>query len=129
LIQIQVFCIYFWGVVDKLNPAYLSGERLQAILMWLYGGSSYPGWPGYTMLCTTMAWASLVIEFSLAFGLFFPRLLKILIPLGILLHGTFYVLFPVSTFSLNMVLLYLAFVPVACVHRTVDEMVGRAGAA
>ena len=124
LIQIQVFCVYFWSVADKLDPAYLGGERLQAILMWLYGNSSYPEWPGFASLCQAMAWASVLIELTLAVGLFFPRWLKFLIPLGILLHGSFYVLFPVSTFSLNMILLYLAFVPAARVHRVIDQLLG-----
>jgi hypothetical protein len=124
LIQVQVFCIYFWSVVDKLNPVYLAGERMQHVVMWYYTGSGYPEWAGFLWLCRGMAWGSLLAEAALAFGLFVPRLLKSLVPLGVLLHGLFYILFPVSTFSLNMILLYLAFVPVAWVHGAVDDMVG-----
>ncbi len=127
LIQVQVFCVYFWSVADKLNPAYLSGERLQSILMWLYGGSGDPQWAGFPALCLAMAWVSVLIESTLAFGLFVPRWLKFLIPLGILLHGAFYILFPVSTFSLNMILLYLAFIPAARLHAGIDAMVAPVG--
>jgi hypothetical protein len=124
LIQVLLFCVYFWASVSKLSPGYLSGERMQHLLMQLYFGSTYPSWPGFALLCLAMAWGALVSEIALAFGLFVPRWLKYLIPLGILLHASFYIVFPVSTFSLNMILLYLAFVPVGWVHEGLDEMMG-----
>lgn len=124
LIQIQVFCVYFWSFIDKLNPGFLSGERLQSIFIEHFIGSFDPTPPGFETVCWLLAWVTIVLEITLAVGLFAPRFLRVVIPLGIILHGAFYVVLSISVFSLNMLLLYLAFVPVAWFHRGVDEMFG-----
>lgn len=49
-----------------------------------------------------------VVEYFLAGTILIRRLVWITIPTGLALHASFYVLLPVSTYSISMIALYLA---------------------
>jgi hypothetical protein len=124
LIALQLSLIYFWTAADKTNWAFLSGDRMEHYLMWYYLGSDYPSWPGFHFLMVLTSWITVALEYALAGGMLFQRSRKYLIWPGILLHATFYVLLPVRTYSLTMLLLYLAYLNADHVHRTLDYLSG-----
>ena len=55
------------------------------------------------------AWATVALEYTLPFILFVPHWHKWTFPLGFVLHGMFFVVLPVGTFTCTMFLLYLAY--------------------
>ena len=122
LITIQLSMVYFWTAYEKLYWGFLSGARMELLVYNYYAGYDYASIPGFSALCFVMANATVVLEFLLAFGLYFPKLHKYLMPAGIVLHILFYVLLPIRTFTLTMILLYLAFIPASSVHRFIDNM-------
>lgn len=124
LLALQVSVLYFATTWDKLTPPFLSGVRLQHHFMYLYLGSNYPAGSWYPVLCQVLAVTTVILEGALAVGLWIPRVRRVVLPLGMLFHGILYVTLPVSTFSLTMWLLYLAFLDPARVHRFVDTLVG-----
>jgi len=124
LMALQVSLIYFWSAYDKCNPAFLSGERMEHYAMYLYLGSDYPKSALFHPAMVMLAWTTIALEFSLTFGLWWRRIQKWLIPLGMIFHGLLYVLLPVGTYSLNMWLLYLAFLDPDAVHRFLDRLSG-----
>ena len=122
LIAIQLSMVYFWTACAKLYWGFLSGAGLQLLVYNYYAGYDYASIPGFSALCFITAITTVILEFSLAFGLFIPKLRKYLMPVGIILHILFYVLLPIRTFTLTMILLYLAFIPATSVHRFIDNM-------
>lgn len=120
LLALQVSVLYASTTYDKLSVPFLSGVRLQHHAMSLYLGSDYPTWPAFPYVTQALAIGTVVIEGSLAVGLWIPRARPVLIPVGILFHAILYVTLPVSTFSLTMWLLYLAFLDPDAVHRFFD---------
>ena len=122
LIAIQLSMVYFWTASAKLYWGFLSGVGLELLVYNYYAGYDYASIPGFSALCFIAAITTVILEFSLAFGLYIPKLRKYLMPAGIILHILFYVLLPIRTFTLTMILLYLAFIPAASVHRFIDNM-------
>lgn len=74
------------------------------------------------MMATSVA--TVLLEYSLCIGLWFPRTHKWLLPLGVLFHLSLYYFLPVNTFSLTVILLYLVFLNPETVHSWMDEMLG-----
>jgi hypothetical protein len=124
LIAIQVAMLYFFATIDKLNPGFLTGERLEMVFAQVYTWSDPILHPGWLWTMRLMAWGTVVIETFLTFGFFFPRTRPWAIGLGVVLHGLFYTLLPVSTFSVTTVSLYLAFIDPDAFHRAVDRLLG-----
>lgn len=124
LIALQLSVIYFFSAWDKCNWAFLSGDRMEHYLMWYYLGSDYPTWPGFHVLMAAVAWATVVLEFALAFGLPFRRTRRYVIWPGIGLHALFFVLLPVRTYSATMVLLYLTYLNPEAIHRVTGMILG-----
>ena len=122
LIAIQLSMVYFWTAYEKLYWGFLSGARMELLVYNYYAGYDYASIPGFSVLCFIAAITTVILEFSLAFGLYIPKLRKYLMPAGIVLHVLFYILLPIHTFTLTMILLYLAFIPAASVHRFIDSM-------
>jgi hypothetical protein len=129
LVALQVCLVYFFAAYDKSNLAFLSGERMEHYLMWYYLGSHYPGWPGFHSLMMIASVFTVALEYALAFGLLVPRARRWLVPAGLALHASFYVILPVATYSLTMVTLYLALFDPDAVHRVLDRMQGYRGLA
>lgn len=124
LLALHVSSIYFYGVVSKCNVGFLSGARMEHYAMWFFFGSRYPTWPGFSALMTAGAIATVVFEAALAVGLFHRRARRYLVPPGLLMHGAFYWLLNVSTFSATMWTLYLAFYDPQEVHRVIERLSG-----
>ncbi len=122
LIAIQLSVVYFWTAYEKLYWGFLSGERMELLFYNYYAGYDYASILGFSALCCIVAITTVILEFLLAFGLYIPRFHKYLMPVGIVLHVLFYLLLPIRTFTLAMILLYLAFIPATSVHRFIDDM-------
>ena len=69
----------------------------------------------------------LLAEIFVPIGLWWARARRAAVVVGLLLHFVFYVVVPVQTFSVTMILLYLAFVPADDVHRILDRLSGLTG--
>ncbi len=123
LLCLQVCTLYLWSAVDKTTWAYVSGARLEQLLMQYYVGSDWPELPLLQAVLAMVAVAVLLLEYVLVVGLWVPRLRRWLIPLGLAMHGLFYVLIPVSTFTVTMWTVYLLFLDPDVVHRSVDRLV------
>ncbi len=124
LIALQMSAVYLWGAVDKTSAAWLSGDRLQAILMAQYSGSDWPTLPGFAALCTAGAVATVALEYFLAVALWRARWLPWLIPTVVVFHGVLFFFLPVATFSATMYVLLAAFLPADATHRGVDALLG-----
>ncbi len=124
LLALQLVAIYFWTVIDKSNWAFLSGERLEQTLVWIYSGRSLEALLLSPWFAMPAAIAVVMVEYFLPVGLLVRRLQPIAIPIGILLHLAFYVMLPVATYSASMVLLYLAVLDPDAVHRFIDRLQG-----
>ena len=122
LIAIQLSMVYFWTAYEKLYWGFLSGDRMELLAYNYYAGIDYANIPGFSALCFVFAITTVILEFLLSFGLYIPKPRKYLMPAGIGLHILFYVLLPIRTFTLTMILLYLAFIPATSVHRFIDNM-------
>ena len=122
LIAIQLSMVYFWTAYEKLYWGFLSGDRIEMLVYNYYAGYDYASLPGFSALCFIAAITTVVLEFLLSFGLYIPKLRKYLMPVGIVLHILFYILLPIRTFTLAVILLYLAFIPAASVHRFINNM-------
>ncbi len=122
LIAIQVSTVYFWSAWDKTQWGFLSGERIENMLVHWYF-FDYPYWlPGFHEFCMFGAWFTLVVEYVLPFALFVPRFQRWLIPAGFLLHAMFFVVLPVGTFTCTMMLLYLAYLKPEQVRSVLGSM-------
>lgn len=124
LIAFQMSMVYFWAAFSKATPAFLTGDRLQQLIYANFPGPDYSQLWLFEPLTILAAIGVVALQLGLAFGLHFSRGRTYLMPLGIFMHLSFYVLLYAFTFSLTMILLYLAFIPAATVHRVLDRMQG-----
>jgi hypothetical protein len=120
LIVIQLSVMYFFSGTNKLQPDFWSGDRLEALSIALYPHAISP----YTFVFAAMAWIVMVLEFALAFGLPPARTRRYLVIPGLLMHGMFYLLLPVKTYSITIILLYLAYFDANKVHKIIDQLGG-----
>lgn len=119
--------VYLSSAFDKCNAAFLSGERLQHSLQFLYWGADPVTLPLWGPATAAAAWVVVALEVALGVGLWWGPARRWLAPAGVLLHVAFYLLLPVGTFSLTMILLYLAYADPDAVHEAIDRMVGAPG--
>ena len=124
LLGLQLSAIYFWTAIDKSDLAFVSGERLEQTMVWIYANRPLEAILTASWFTVTASVAVLAIEYFLAFGIQLRRLQPYALPLGAMLHLAFYVLLPVTTYSANMVLLYLAVLDPDAVHRFIDRLQG-----
>ena len=123
LIVVQLTMMYIWTAIDKLkNPGFVNGERLQAIFMYFY--PHYSEWMQWIWPFIAVTWVVIILELCLAFGMPFRATRRYLVIPGLLLHGLFFALLPVSTYSITIALLYLAYFDPSQVHRVIDELSG-----
>ncbi len=124
LIALQLSMVYLYSAYNKTTAAYLTGERMEGYLLRYYLGSDLPRWPGFHELMAVMGSGTVVLEYALAVGLLFASTRRWLVIPGLLLHGSFYVLLPILTFSATMVLLYLAYFDANTIHAVIDRLGG-----
>jgi hypothetical protein len=120
LLVVLLSSIYVWGTVSKLTPWFLDGDRMAQIFLSLYWGSD-PTPRGFQPLMIAMSWGTLVVEPFLAVALWIPRLRWAAVIVGAIFHLALYVLLPVSTFSLTMIVLYVAAFDPEDVHRFLEQ--------
>lgn len=124
LIVLQMASLYFWTAVDKTGMHFLSGDRLEAILTWAHSGRPVEPFLLAPAFIVTASIAVVVVEYFLAFGILIRRLHPIAVPLGIALHAAFFVILPLMTYSISMILLYLLVVDPDRVHEVIDRIQG-----
>ncbi len=122
LIVLQLSSLYLWTAFNKTDLGFLSGDRLEHILLWFYP-VNYPEGVWLHPIMLLVAVGTVLLEYALALGMPFKRFRKYLVIPGMLLHGLFYVLLPVSTFTLTMWTLYLAYFDPDDLHAFVDSLV------
>jgi len=122
LIVVQLSVLYFFAAFDKTSYAFLSGARLEAIVLWYYAGSDYPAglaWPAMIVSVAVVA-----LEYCLAFGLPFRATRRYLLLPGLAFHAIIYLTLPVYTFSVTMALLYLAYFDADAVDKVIARLQG-----
>ncbi len=121
LIAVQVSTVYLWGAMAKCNMRFASGAGLEYLWIDFMHGVwlDVPAW-----IFPAMALMTIAVELFLAVGLWFRRLRVFAVVVGVGLHGTFYLLWDIGTFSATMMMLYLLFWPPQQIHRAVDELAG-----
>ncbi|BCM18915.1 HTTM domain-containing protein [Mesorhizobium sp. J8] len=122
LIVVQLSVLYFFAAFDKTNYAFLSGARLEQILLWYYTGSDYP--PGLAWPATMVSVAVVVLEYCLALGMPFRATRRYLVLPGLAFHAIIYLTLPVYTFSATMALLYLAYFDADAVDKVLARLQG-----
>ena len=65
-----------------------------------------------------------MVEYLLPVGIIVRRFHPVAIPIGLALHAAFYLLLTVNTYSITMMVLYLAVVNPNSLHRFLDRMQG-----
>jgi hypothetical protein len=120
--------LYFWTAVDKTDWAFLSGQRLEQIVVWHHSGRALEGLLLMPVFLVGASIIVVIVEYFLAFAIHIRRLQWIAIPMAIALHALFYVLLPVETYSVTMIVLYLAVLHPRAVHDFIDRMQGYAPA-
>lgn len=106
LLRLQVITVYFYAVINKMSPEYLSGFRLEQLLLYSYGGSFGHVPP---VLVTGMTWAGLLVEVALIPLLVVPRWRRAGVALGLFFHATLFLTFNVGEFTPLMLVLLLLF--------------------
>jgi len=124
LCGLQLVALYFASAIDKTDPGFLSGDRLEAILLWTYADTGLTASPGLHTLAIAGAWLVVALEYALGLGLLHPRSRRWLLWPGLAMHAGFYLLVPVSTFSVTVACLYLAVLDPDAVHRALARLVG-----
>ncbi len=101
--------VWFWGAIDKVELRFLNGDRMLQILFGYY--AKLGDWvPIVGPLLTVVSIATVGLEFALPLGMWFRRFRPVLLPSALLLHGLFYALLPVGSFSATMIVMLLAWV-------------------
>ena len=125
LIVLQMVSLYFWTAYDKTGVHFLSGDRLEAIFLWAHTNRPFEVFLEYPAAPMAAAIVVVIVEYFLAVAILIRRLHWIAVPTGLLLHASFYVILPVSTYSISMMALYIAVLCPNAVHRFIDQMHGR----
>jgi hypothetical protein len=130
LLALQLSAVYLWSAYDKLGSDFLSGARLERILLWYYAGFDLAGLPGFHAATLAASVVTVVLELALGVGLLCARARRYLVVPGLLFHALLYVLLPVNVFSATMAIGYLGYLDPDAVHRVLDRLQGHgAGAA
>lgn len=125
LAGLQVSLVYLFGAIHKTNPAFLRGDRLEQMAMSFYLGSE-PAPEVLVPLLPAAAASVVFLEYALSIGLWIRRARRALLVAGALMHVAFHVLLPVGTFSVLMIVLYVAFLDPAAVRHITDALIGTA---
>lgn len=118
--------MYFWAAVDKVDPGWLTGQRVDRLFLVALGSSDtealYPGL--VKALAVSSAWFVLIAEFVLAVGLLVPRWRPYMVIPGIGLHLGIWMLIGVWPFTITCISNYAIIASPSAVHRFFDSLVG-----
>lgn len=124
LIVLQMVSLYFWTAYDKTAWHFLSGDRLEAIFTWAHTNRPFEAFLDIPYAAMIAAVSVVIVEYFLAVAILIRRLHWIAVPVGLLLHGSFFVILLVNTYSISMMVLYIAILCPGAVHRFIDQMHG-----
>jgi hypothetical protein len=124
LMVVQMSVVYLFAAIDKTNLAFLSGARLEHLLLWQYWGSEPPALPGLGAITALFAIGNVALEYALALGLPFARTRRWLVLPGLALHAVFYLALPVATYSATVFVIYLAYFDPDRVHEVIETLSG-----
>lgn len=122
LIALQLSALYFWTAVDKTDWAFVSGQRLEQTFVWIHSGRSLAFVLDWPLLFAAASVVVLVVEYWLAMAILLARWRNVAICIGLTMHASFYLLLPVNTYSVTVMVLYLALLDPRHVHRFIDRM-------
>jgi len=122
LIGLFLSSLYISTAFHKTNEAWLSGMRMEQIFSCHYLGSTYLDARWWTSSMQALAIGTWAMEWFLPFGLWFRRTRPFAVVGGIAMHALFYAFFVVFTFSMNMIVLYLAVISPQAVHEVLDRL-------
>ncbi len=125
LIALQLSALYFWTAVDKTDWAFVSGQRLEQTFVWVHSGRALEVFLDWPIMLAAASVAVLVVEYWLAVAILMARWRKAAILVGLTMHATFYLLLPVNTYSITVMVLYLALLDPRSVHDFIDRMTGQ----
>lgn len=125
LIALQLSALYFWTAVDKTDWAFVSGQRLEQTFVWVHSGRALEVFLDWPILLAAASIAVLVVEYWLAVAILMARWRKAALLVGLTMHATFYLLLPVNTYSITVMVLYLALLDPRSVHDFIDRMTGQ----
>jgi len=114
--QLTVSAVYLGAGASKLDPEFLSGRVLEAVL---YFDSYYPrliGWHSPTGF-RVLSWLTALTELGLAFALWHPRTVRYALIVGVAFHSAIATFIPVRIFSLLMMASYVLFLPASQLQR------------
>lgn len=126
LMIVQLAAIYLWAAVDKTNWVFLSGLRLDQILHLHYFDSPFRSFLLWPPLILALSAAVVITEYFLAIGVFVKRFLPAVLIVGLIVHGGFFWLLPVQTFSATMLAMYIFLFNPRSVHRTCHVLLANA---
>lgn len=121
LIVLQLVVMYFFAAIDKLEWIFIDGTRLQHIYMATYSGALLPASYSFKIILSIISIFVVLLEFVLVL-LIFKRFRKWLILPGLLFHGLLFMFLPVSIYSINCMICYLAFFDADAIHRIIDKL-------
>lgn len=123
MIAMRVSACYLLAGLDKLGPAFTSGQRMMHHMMAQLLGSGFPllESTSWTSLFQLLAGGTVSLELALALALWNRWLRRSVAVAGIILHLGIYVTLPVSTLSATICVLYLCYLS----GDDVRELVGR----
>ena len=127
LCALQLAVLYLASAIDKTDLGFLRGDRLEAILLWTHADAGLTASPALRIAAIAGSWFVIISEYALGLGLLYARTRRWLLWPGLLMHASFYLLVPVSTFSVTVMCLYLAVLDPGEVHRVLARLVGDAG--
>lgn len=125
LLQCSLAALYFYAALDKIDASWTSGMRMEGIFIRFWGYSEiFRDFPWIKPLLYVGTLGTIVIEFLLAFGLFFDRTRPITIASGIFLHVSLFLFLALWPLSMKVMFMYLLFIPPDRVHTFLDELLG-----
>lgn len=127
LLILQLAAVYFWTAFDKTNWIFLSGVRLNQILHLHYSDTFFEPFLLWPPLVISLSVVVVVVEYFLAVAVLLRRWLILVCVLGVMLHGMFYLLLPVQTFSVTMLAIYLMLFNPQSVHDACDRVLAVRG--
>ena len=101
LLRAQLFLVYFYGGIAKINADWLSGVPLLSPARDLHTallGVGLPEAVSVEHVCLFLAWTGLVYDLSIGFLLLSSRTRPLAIVLTAIFHGTNHFLFPIGVF-------------------------------
>ncbi len=124
LMRLQLAVMYVGATWEKAYGGWMSGARMEQILMRVFTGSDPLSLP-WRALAFAIANGTVLVEGALALA---PLLIRsdrarwATYALAVGFHGLVYALTPVSTFSATMAVWWLAILPVEGVHQVVRRL-------